>query len=62
MKHIKLLFFIVVVSFTLQTMAQTFPKDVWGVYSWVNYNSKKVNPEKTPHVKGGPLIIHWNKL
>lgn len=34
----------------------------WGVYSWAFWNSKQATKENAPLIKGGPLIIHWDKL
>ena len=42
--------------------AQVVPDNAWGVYSWGNYDPSRVNPEKTPYVKGAPLTIRWSAL
>ncbi|WP_439130876.1 hypothetical protein [Polaribacter sp.] len=62
MKFLKIAIISICLFSFLGINGQTFPKDAWGVYSWVNYDARKVNREKTPHLKGGPLILRWSKL
>ncbi len=39
-----------------------FPQDCWGVYSWCNWNTRKVTCERCPLIKGAPIVMHWNKV
>lgn len=39
-----------------------FPEDAWGVYTWGSYDPDFINPEKTPNVKGVPIILKWADL
>jgi len=46
----------------LGAVQKVFPDDAWGVYSWVNYDPKKVSREKCPNIKGSPIIMRWSNL
>ncbi len=39
-----------------------FPEDCWGVYSWCSWNPVKNNRKNAPLIKGGPIIMRWDKL
>jgi hypothetical protein len=62
------LFLTVVLFFQLfinQTKAQPtnyFPEDYWGVYSWSNWDTKKVTKESHPLIKGAPIVLKWKDL
>ena len=46
----------------LRATEKAFPDDIWGVYSWVNYNPNNVSREKCPNIKGSPIIMRWSNL
>jgi hypothetical protein len=39
-----------------------FPEDAWGVYSWASWVPNQVNRETHPLIKGGPMILRWNRI
>lgn len=39
-----------------------FPKNAWGVYTWVAKNATDITPKDYPEVKGIPLVIGWKVL
>ena len=59
----KIISVVLLVLFSTNSNAQNvFPNDAWGVYTWGSYNSNKINPQKTPYVKGVPTTIRWKDL
>ncbi len=49
-----------VTSGPIRPVPPAFPEDAWGVYSWFGFD--QVSREKTPHIKGAPLILNWRSL